>query len=203
MNPNTIQKLIDMLGACIDNISFCRTDLEYIEQDFKIRYPDYQSPQLNKFWVDCLDGFMEKLELYRRQCFISTVCRNFESIISVMWYAIKNYVDENQNSIKITSVTNLQSYCEKYENYKAMKRLKKTLVCFGKIFDEDFAIDFNCSEWQKIVRTVKVRNRITHPKHRNDYIVTDAEINVANEAYEWFFYKFGEALKKEKLQTHS
>jgi hypothetical protein len=40
--------------------------------------------------------------------------------------------------------------------------------------------------WDSLTRSVKVRDRITHPKRAEDYSITDSEMKDLNDAWQWF-----------------
>lgn len=64
--------------------------------------------------------------------------------------------------------------------------LKFSFMVLAKAFHQKFELDTNCLGWNRLVESVKVRNRLAHPKRPSDLELTDDEIGHAIEAYQWF-----------------
>jgi hypothetical protein len=47
-------------------------------------------------------------------------------------------------------------------------------------------IDFSGSDWDNFRKSLNIRNRITHPKSRNDLVLTDDDIATSQAALFWF-----------------
>ena len=70
----------------------------------------------------------------------------------------------------------------RYISMPAMIRLTTRLaesICPG------FELDFKNDGWASFKTSIKIRNRITHPKSISDLEITDAEITVCQSAYFW------------------
>lgn len=64
--------------------------------------------------------------------------------------------------------------------------LKFAFVALAKAFRQPFELDTNGQGWNRLVQSIKVRNRLTHPKRSSDLEITDDELAHAIEAYQWF-----------------
>jgi len=66
--------------------------------------------------------------------------------------------------------------------------LKFSFMVLAKAFHQKFELDTDktCLGWNRLVESVKVRNRLAHPKRPSDLELTDEEIGHAIEAYQWF-----------------
>lgn len=58
---------------------------------------------------------------------------------------------------------------------------------FSKSFDSSFQLILSGSGWQALRMALKVRDRLMHPKGITDLTVTDAEVEAAKKAFDWFF----------------
>ena len=50
----------------------------------------------------------------------------------------------------------------------------------------EYDIDFRSAGWQALLSGLEIRNRITHPKNRQDMDVTSPEIDVIGRGVFWF-----------------
>ena len=64
--------------------------------------------------------------------------------------------------------------------------LKFAFAVLAKAFHQTFELDTNCVGWNRLVQSVKVRNRLAHPKRSSDLELSDDELRHAIEAYQWF-----------------
>jgi hypothetical protein len=64
--------------------------------------------------------------------------------------------------------------------------LKFAFMVLAKAFHQTFQLDTNCPGWNHLVQSVKVRNRLAHPKRPSDLELTDDELSDAIEGYQWF-----------------
>jgi len=51
----------------------------------------------------------------------------------------------------------------------------------------DYALNVSCQEWEAMIRALKVRHRLTHPKKASDLEVTDDETSDTLLAFDWAF----------------
>ena len=56
----------------------------------------------------------------------------------------------------------------------------------GKAFELSCELNTNCTGWNRMAQSVKLRNRLTHPKCPADLELTDQELGWSIEAYSWF-----------------
>lgn len=64
----------------------------------------------------------------------------------------------------------------------------------AKVDEHDFRLDVSQNGWQLLQESIKVRDRLTHPKRLVDLEVSDDEIHAALRAYRWFENQFVLAL---------
>lgn len=65
----------------------------------------------------------------------------------------------------------------------------------------EFELDVGERGWQRLRDSVKVRDRLMHPKRVEDLLVTDAEIRACMEAFLWFESRFLVLLMVDLQQT--
>jgi hypothetical protein len=73
--------------------------------------------------------------------------------------------------------------------------LKFAFAVLAKAFHQAFELDTNGVGWNRLVQSVKVRNRLAHPKRSSDLELTDDELRHAIEAYQWFDGQVGTMLE--------
>lgn len=84
------------------------------------------------------------------------------------------------------------------------KNLKFAFRCFAKAIDINYNPDYSGVGWQSFQKTVRIRNRITHPKFAIDMSIDDNEQETINKAHNWFVENYRALLGGaiEKLNSH-
>lgn len=60
------------------------------------------------------------------------------------------------------------------------------LVLMGRSVKPSFKPDFGGKGWQAFDKAISIRNRVTHPKSRDDHWVSEEDLDTVDEAIEWF-----------------
>jgi hypothetical protein len=58
----------------------------------------------------------------------------------------------------------------------------------------EYEIDFSNDAWDKLRQTIRIRNRITHPKTAQDLILTEDDIRISLAALFWFLEETGQTM---------
>lgn len=66
----------------------------------------------------------------------------------------------------------------------------RLVVRQAELLSHDVKIDFADDGWGKLLKAIEIRNRLTHPKSLSDLGLSDAEINIVNESFEWVLGEF-------------
>ncbi|MBA2113245.1 hypothetical protein [Bremerella alba] len=64
--------------------------------------------------------------------------------------------------------------------------LRFAFAILSKVLAPSFSLDTSKEGWNCMIRSVEVRNRITHPKNASDLVLTPEELSTALTAYLWF-----------------
>ena len=60
-----------------------------------------------------------------------------------------------------------------------------------------FTTNLKEDDWEKFRLSIEIRNRITHPKHSSDLLISEDEIETVMQAHDWFFKVFNDLQKNE------
>jgi hypothetical protein len=75
--------------------------------------------------------------------------------------------------------------------YKRRKRfednLKFTFDSFSEAHGFSCPVDFNTSGWKALLKSLKIRNRLLHPKHSHDLEVIQKDLDIVQVAADWYF----------------
>lgn len=66
------------------------------------------------------------------------------------------------------------------------KTLRFAFRSFAKANRLDFAPDYGGEGWSAFLETIKIRNRLTHPKRIEAMVVSDSEMALVDKAHDWF-----------------
>lgn len=75
-------------------------------------------------------------------------------------------------------------------NTRFEPNLRFAFSVFAKAHGTSFTLDASGVGWQALSRSVKVRDRITHPKRPSDVAISDMELADMESAYIWFHERF-------------
>jgi hypothetical protein len=85
---------------------------------------------------------------------------------------------------------------------KALRNLKFLLQIFPKANGFSFNPNYSDHKFGSLQKSIKVRNRLMHPKSTAEFNVADEEITAIKEATSWLFQTFSELLKRSKEENH-
>jgi hypothetical protein len=71
------------------------------------------------------------------------------------------------------------------------KSLRFAFRSFAKANRITFTPDYNGEGWRAFSETVKIRNRITHPKRVEEMAIEDTELALVDQAHDWFIKSYG------------
>ena len=140
--------------------------------------------------------------------FIRTTISLIEAELFILKQEILTYCEEN--SIQLNPELLLLLNNKKYEinsNGQIKERLlqvrlkddiKFSFSQIGNIKGHKLCKDFEDSGWSKVVSTILVRNRLTHPKMAEDINVSKQEVNDCKHAFKWFIKNLTYFLEQEK-----
>lgn len=67
------------------------------------------------------------------------------------------------------------------------RNLRFVFPALARIYDQSLEIDVTAAGWSQLQHTIKVRNRITHPRTAEDLQVSDDDLEQAKAAVVWFY----------------
>jgi hypothetical protein len=82
-----------------------------------------------------------------------------------------------------------------------LPNLQFAFAVLAKTFQVPFKLDTSCMDWKHMVLSVKLRDRLTHPKRPFDLELTDEELGLALKAYVWFDTQVEELLQQWGTRT--
>lgn len=88
---------------------------------------------------------------------------------------------------------------ESYASNKLIDEIKFTFNQFFEIRGFSLAVDFKDNGWKNLKETIKIRNRITHPKSYIEQTISVNEIEICMSGYNWFYENFVN-LQKQEIQ---
>ena len=65
-------------------------------------------------------------------------------------------------------------------------RIAPVLEMFSRLFGKYFRLDKSTVGWCDFITAIELRNRITHPKNVESFLIIDSELNAVERAREWF-----------------
>jgi hypothetical protein len=65
-------------------------------------------------------------------------------------------------------------------------RITPVIELFASIYGSSFKPDKSTTGWERFLRAMELRNRITHPKNASSFDIADSELDDVSAAREWF-----------------
>lgn len=191
-----LDQLIDMLGASISDVESCKEDLKHLDDDFLVRYRNYNNPDLLSSDKEILDGIKSEYLYFRRRNYVKTVFSSIEGIL----FAMKRILLSHSKNLSDEEIIKLQEYKLVGPNEINLKKeilflrtdenVKFVIRTYEKVKTNGVITNLKCDDWEGFRKSIEIRNRITHPKHSKDLLVSEDEMKVIEEAHEWFFKVF-------------
>lgn len=198
-----LDQLIDMLGASIYDVSSCEEDLKYLDEDSLVRYPDYNKTDLSSEGKKMLDSIKLDYLNFRRRNYVKTVFSSIEGIL----FAMKRILLNHSENLSDEEIIKLQEYklvgpteskLKKEMHFlRANENVKFVIRTYEKVKTNGMVTNFKCKDWEEFVKSISIRNRITHPKNSNDLLITENEMKIVMQAHDWFFKVLNELEKNE------
>ncbi len=140
---------------------------------------------------------------------IKTVCSYVESEVYLLKQGVLKFC--NEGSIDIPPEVKLFLNNKKFElgnNGKLNERLLQgrvrdevkfifSQICTLKGYEQ--LVGFDSDGWEKLISTIEVRNRLTHPKSTDDLSVTDKEVEESGDAFTWFMDNVIDFIQKDRV----
>ena len=198
-----INQILEMVGGSISDIDTCKQDLEKLDDYFSLCYPDYLNPNNTDQTKKYLEEIKEEIRYFRKRTYVRTAFSYFEGIL----FAMKQILLDHSDKLKPNDIIRIQEFkmtgpnadnLEKAPIFVQIKdNMKFTFKKYGELKANNYQIDFECEEWETFKECVRIRNRITHPKHSNDLKVTDEELIKVELSYKWFYQNVNELQRHE------
>lgn len=80
----------------------------------------------------------------------------------------------------------------KHVHVDTLSNLKQTLKIATSKFELDWNPNFGTQSWEKLRRSLELRDRITHPKIADELTISDNELDIHKDAFAWFLDAFQE-----------
>ncbi|KAF0140859.1 MAG: hypothetical protein FD122_2032 [Stygiobacter sp.] len=133
---------------------------------------------------------------YLRRSFIRSLFAAIESVIFGMKTEILNRLSEANPPFTTGELVILEEksftidksgdIIESPKYLELKKNIRFVFRTYGKCYGTQLELDVSGTDWKNFTELVEVRNRITHPKTKNDIIITDDEINKSKLLFGWF-----------------
>ncbi len=163
----------------IENLSVTISDI--YEQDIQLAYENINQEPIG-FW---------------RRSLIRLLISLFESEVFLLKSCILTYCNENNIVLKPEKLLTLQGkkytlgnngrLKEEFMMVKLADDIKFTFLQLKDIRNFDLAISFEDNGWNNLKETIKIRNRITHPKSLEDQKISADEVETCMSGRDWFY----------------
>jgi hypothetical protein len=138
-------------------------------------------------------------EQYLIRQYVRAVFAMIEGVSYVMKQAAKSFNTKIFSAAELAMLSE-ESYDlnEKGEAYKVKKyqKLKGNIqfafAMYAKSIGVIYTLNVQEKGWDSLMRSIKVRDRLMHPKKPGDLDVTDTEFKDVVAAHRWFFQKYAE-----------
>ena len=138
------------------------------------------------------------------------VVRNFFAYVEVSVFSTKKlispllYNSKSKNIIAEYSLLHEEQYdLDNKGNTFAKKKYLSiennvlfTFRMYAGLVGGEFNNDLGSKEWQIFKKSIKIRNRITHPKSKKDFEISDTDTKIVGEAAIWFIRTYNNLVRR-------
>ena len=75
---------------------------------------------------------------------------------------------------------------EKEKHFRIQDNLKFTVKSVNRVLGTSINLGVDTQDWTNFVRTVKIRNNVTHPKSLDDLVISDEDLECIHSVKSWF-----------------
>jgi hypothetical protein len=165
--------------------------LDDVEESFRLL--DIQDTQFNRrTYVRTIFALFEGWSFYIRQTLIREIFKSgLKSNDPMLIQRLSLLMD---NSATLTDVGNIKLISQRIP---FIKQFAFTLRSYAELvnLNPDYFVN---NGWVNFRNAVSIRNRITHPRTQNDLKITQHDLDVLQEAREWFLDVFPKSTSKKK-----
>lgn len=152
-----------------------------------------------------------KLQLSRnnpqiwKRIYIISIFRTIECMVNYLKKDVINERKYQDLGLSKNQIKKLNEYYISIENGRKIRKLKKIPFSDNVIFAFDMfnnanfvfeSINKSTVDWENFKNAINIRNRIVHPKFIKNLYVKNSELQIVENAYDWFFDTFSEFHKK-------
>jgi hypothetical protein len=149
-------------------------------------------------FLSCADSDVRTCNEYMKekkndQFWRRTLCRSIfasmESVISVL----------KQSALLVYQIRNIQisptegEITERKAKIRFLPNLQFALLAYAHAYGRTLVLNKD-SDWDALTRSVKIRDRIVHPKTYKNLEISDKEVGDLECGWDWFIRSFGMAL---------
>lgn len=175
-------------------------------EDLSQTIPDIYEQDI-QFIIDNIN--QEPIGFWRRS--LVRLCISlFESETFLLKEKTLSYCKKNNISLNPETILALQGkkftlgengkLKEGYASVKLIDDIKFTFQQTKEIRKLFLALDFSDDGWKNLKETIKIRNRITHPKSLMEQKIKADEIKICMSGYNWFYKNF-EHFRAQEIQN--
>jgi hypothetical protein len=142
----------------------------------------------------------EKLDnqQYSRRVYVRALFAMIEGTIYAMKIALFGiaHSSSNSNKLKVPDLVVLKGSSfdlddkgevqEKEKYFRISDNLKFTVKLVNRLLLSSIDLGVGTQNWMHFVRTVKIRNKVTHPKNLNDLSISDKDLDCIRSVNSWF-----------------
>lgn len=156
------------------------------------------SKELSEDWINSYKLLLADDSQFHRRTYIRTAFSYIEGNIFRMKQsalAVGKILKHN-NLFSNAEVSILEERCYELDDkgkaidikakLQLVKNLRFAFVAFAKATSAAFELPVNSAGWEAFKKTIKVRDRLMHPKQIADLSITDEELRTAKLAFDWF-----------------
>ena len=90
---------------------------------------------------------------------------------------------------------------ETFDMIDLSSNIKFTAKLFAKAYSSSYEADYSDNIWDSFRKSKKIRNRLTHPKNKEELEITSDELELLYESENWFWEWFLPLLKETGFQS--
>lgn len=140
-----------------------------------------------------------------KSLFIITTFKTIESMINYLKKDVLNEQKYQDLGLSKNKLKKLNEYYIVSKNGEKIKKIKKIPFADNVTFALDMfnytnfvfeSIDKTTEDWDNFEKAIKIRNRIVHPRFLKDIHISKKNLEIVDNAYNWFFDTFDEFHRK-------
>jgi hypothetical protein len=177
-----LENLLELVTRILEDIDICTKHLDEEDSQF-----------WRRTYIRTLFSMVEGITYRMKQAALANFNDRMSGPQTPELRSYPIYLSEADTAMLKELSFDLNEKGEAYTQPKFIPIIKNVKFAFSSLArsqEANFELKLNRSGWVAFQNSLRIRNRLTHPKNSTELVVSDEELSHAKDAFQWFLVSF-------------